>query len=230
MSIKCSGLRERKNGTVSPCGLLAKPQKHGAFCCERHQHDALAYVGKDAYDHHISHFNAVLTSGNTALIKAFNTGPRVMFVSMQEAQRKKVEEHYMQSVCAEYASGVRNAWSGVSSPASSTGSDGIMYDLQVANEQKQLLVGKRKQSEASVCSVLFGGNVRKAVSKNPLALEYNVSSCTSSFSSKKSRVSSVDDLQQYVVEEPAEPAQQKSAIEKAVETPLPDDDTDWMSE
>lgn len=228
MSLKCSGLRERR-GVVVPCGRNAKPDKHDAFCSDMHRKDALLYVGQDAYDKHVDHFNTIRASGNKALINAYNTTARPMFVSMQEAQKKKVEAHYMNTVCAEYAKGVQCAWNGVDADASNS-VDAVMQELSVVHEKKQFLA-KRKSTDV-LAGVLFG-----RASGSVLALEHDVSSRTSSFSSKKSRTSSAVDLLEYAVEEPIEVQvvhieRHVVSVEEASKMPLPPDDSDddWMEE
>jgi hypothetical protein len=222
MSLKCSGLRERKAGVV-PCGRIAKPDLHDAFCSDAHQKDALLYVGQAPYEHHLREFDRVRSSGNASLIKAFNAGPRCMFVSMQEAQKRKVEAHYMTTVCAEYAQGVRTAWSGVGDASGSA--EAVAQDMLAVHEQKQVLA--KRKSFSDVCAVLFGSGQQ---SKGKWLLESgtNPSSRASSFSSKKSRTSSVADeigLLGYAVSEP-ELEPRVISVEEAAQIPLPADE-EW---
>ena len=229
MSLKCSGLRERKGGAV-PCGRVAKPDEHDAFCSDAHKKDALLYMGQAPYEHHVCEFHRVRSSGNASLIKAFNAGPRCMFVSMQEAQKKKVVDHYITTVGAEYAQGVRSAWSGAGDASSSA--EAVAQDLLAVQEQKQVLA--KRKSFSDVCAVLFGSGQSAGKGKWLLESGTNPSSRASSFSSKKSRTSSIADeipvgLLGYVVSEP-ELEPRVISVEEAAQIPLPADEDGWDME
>lgn len=212
--MKCSGARDTRKG-IKPCGRLVKPEKFDAFCSEPHREDALTFAGQDAFNRHLQHFRAVANSGDKSLIKAFNDTARPMFVSMLEAQKAKLKERYMNTVCAEYAQGVRNAWENVGL-ASGDDSAQVLADLQHVQERRQSFT-KRKSYE-SLTQLLFGG-----VSSSLLLTDGR----DSSFSSKKSRTESVVsdvDASGYTVDEPQEVQVDPTKVA------LPDDDDDWMSE
>ena len=214
--MKCSGARDTRKG-IKPCGRLAKPQKHDAFCSHEHRVDALTCAGDEAFARHVQHFEAVIATGDKSLIKTYNETARPMFVSMLEAQKAKLKETYMNFVCSEYAQGVRNAWSDVGS-TSSEASAQVLADLQLVQERRRSFT-KRKSYEG-LSNMLFGG----------------ASSClqltdgrTDSFTSKKSRTGSVvSDLDSagYTVEEPTDPK-----VVDPTKVAFPDDDDDdLMSE
>jgi hypothetical protein len=213
--MKCSGARDTRKG-IKPCGRLVKPDMFDAFCSDAHKQDALTFAGQDAYNRHVSHFRAVAQSGDKDMFKAYNDTARPMFVSMLEAQKVKLKEHYVSTVCAEYAHGVRNAWSGVGSNTDDT-SVNVMADLQEVQERRASYT-KRKSYEG-IANLLFGG-----ASPRMLLTDGQSPSPT-----KKSRENSYTcglNLLGYSVTEPEEVA----PIDPT-KVPLPDDDdTDLMSE
>jgi hypothetical protein len=206
--MKCSGARDTREG-IQPCGRLALPAKFDAFCTELHRHDALTFVGEDAYNHHIQNFRNVIQSGDKSLVKAYNKTARPMFVSMIEAQKVKVKEHYVSKVCAEYAQGVRSAWSGVG--VSSDNSAEVIASLQEVQDRRTSLT--KRKSYDGIANMLFAGHLlTDGGSPSP---------------KKKSRENSYAgdlNLLAYTVAEPEEVAPVDPA-----EVPLPDDD-DLMSE
>jgi hypothetical protein len=153
-----------------------------------------------------------------------------MFVSMQEAQKKKVVDHYITTVGAEYAQGVRSAWSGAGDASSSA--EAVAQDLLAVQEQKQVLA--KRKSFSDVCAVLFGSGQSAGKGKWLLESGTNPSSRASSFSSKKSRTSSIADeipvgLLGYVVSEP-ELEPRVISVEEAAQIPLPADEDGWDME
>lgn len=213
--MKCSGARDTRKG-IKPCGRLVKPDKCDAFCSVLHREDALMFAGQEAYDRHVQHFRAVAQAGDKAMFKTFNETARPMFVSMLEAQKAKLKEVYINTVCAEYAQGVKNAWSGVGSTSGDTSAQ-VLADLQQVQEHRQSF-SKRKSYEG-LSNLLFGG-----ASSSLLLTDGR----GSSFSSKKSRTGSyASDLNylEYSVDEPQEVQCDPTKVA------LPDDDdADLMSE
>lgn len=223
--MKCSGARETRQG-VKPCGRLARPAKFDAFCCEEHQADARLYVGEDAYQRHVQTFRTVAQRRNKGVIKMFNAHERVMFVSMIEAQQLKFQQQYTNTIGAEYAQGVLNAWSGVAD--ASAASPSYVASLQMATELKQVV---KRKSYDSLSDVLFG-----RASTGLLLTDGRDSPSSSKKSRTGSHVSDLD-LLGYTVDEPEEvtspttPAPVPLPVDP-VNVPLPDAgvDDDLMSE
>lgn len=215
--MKCSGCRDTRKG-IKPCGRLVKSDKFDAFCSDLHRKDALTFAGEDAYNRHVQHFKAVAQTGDKSMFKVFNDTARPMFVSMLEAQKVKLQDTYINTVCAEYAQGVKNAWSSVGS--SSARASQIVADFAEVRERR-IASGKRKSYEGIAC-LLFGND--PTVSYALLKDEPN-----DSYTGKKSRTGShASDLQSlgYSVDEPDEP----TAVDPT-KVPFPDDDdADLMSE
>lgn len=206
--MKCSGARDTRKG-LKPCGRLVKPDKFDAFCSDGHREDALTFAGQEAYDRHVLHFRAVAQSGDKVMFKTFNETARPMFVSMLEAQKMKLKQQYINTVCAEYAQGVKNAWNGVGSSVNDNSAQ-VLADLQEVQERRQSFT--KRKSYDGISNYLFGG-----ISSSLLLTDGR----DSSFSSKKSRTSSyANDLDGlgYTVDEPQEVQVDPTKVA------LPDDD------